>query len=549
MKAVIYARFSSDNQREESITAQVRACTEYAQKRGYAVVKVYTDEARSATTDDRPGFLAMIRDARLKLFDVILVHKLDRFSRDRYDSIFYKRELKKAGVRLKSVLEHLDDSPESVILESVIEGMAEYYSRNLAREAMKGMKENALQCRHNGGSPPLGYDVDKETGRYLINERESKAVRLIFELYDKGYGYDRIIEQLNLAGHRTKNGRQFGKNSIHDILRNEKYTGVYIFNRSAAKNFGSRNHHLNKPAEEIIKVPCGMPQIVEQELWERVQEKMNMRHHNGEKARLKAKTSYLLTGKVFCGECGAAVIGNTASDRGRRYHYYECGKRDRARSCDNSRIRKHILEEIVIREIEENIFSDHVLAKVKQKLITFLNQYQEDRQGELNYLKKELARVERSIGQLLDQIEQGFGGAAIASRLKDRETEQFALQTRLAEMEAKAATSAVNEKTVNEYLDKMKELIKNKDDEDTLKHLVSQFVDRVILFKDDVEVILKILVTDGGGGGNRTHRPEDRPQEFLRAQAVVLVSIRRRLQPGSLGAISMNLAQALRELG
>jgi len=500
VKAVIYARFSSDNQREESITAQVRACTEYAQQRGYSIVKVYTDEARSATTDDRPGFLAMIRDARLNLFNVILVHKLDRFSRDRYDSIFYKRELKKADVRLESVLERLDDSPESVILESVIEGMAEYYSRNLAREAMKGMKENALQCRHNGGKPPLGFDVDGETGHYLINDSESKAVQLIFELYDKGLGYDRLIEQLKLAGHRTKIGRQFGKNSIHEILRNEKYTGVYIFNRSAVKRFGARNHHLSKPAEEIIKVPGGMPQIVERGLWERVQEKMNVRRQNGEKARMKAKTTYLLTGKVFCGECGAAVIGNTASDRGRRYHYYECGKRDRLRSCDNSGIRKHNLEGIVIREIEKNIFSDQVLARVKQKLVNYLNKYQVDRQGELAYLKKELARVERAINQLLDQIEQGFGGAAVASRLKDRETEQSALLTRLAEIEAKTATSAVNEKTVNEYLDKMKELLKNKDDEDTLKHLVDQFVERVILHKNDVEVILKILVTNGGGG-------------------------------------------------
>ncbi|MCL6559890.1 MAG: recombinase family protein, partial [Firmicutes bacterium] len=176
MKAVIYARFSSDNQREESITAQVRACTEYAQRKGYAVVKVYTDEARSAITDDRPGFLQMIEDiksGRVKA-DLLLVHKLDRFARNRYDSAFYKRELRRAGVRVESVLEHLDDSPESILMESVIEGMAEYYSRNLAREVMKGMKETALQGKHNGGKPPLGYDVDSE-GRYIINEAEAIA--------------------------------------------------------------------------------------------------------------------------------------------------------------------------------------------------------------------------------------------------------------------------------------------------------------------------------------------------------------------------------------
>ena len=131
MKAAIYARYSSDNQREESIEAQVRAIKEYADKNGIIITKVYTDEAKSATTDNRPKFLEMIKDSEFRLFDAVIVHKLDRFSRDRYDSAYYKRVLKKNGVRLISVLEHLDDSPESIILESVLQGMAEYYSKNL----------------------------------------------------------------------------------------------------------------------------------------------------------------------------------------------------------------------------------------------------------------------------------------------------------------------------------------------------------------------------------------------------------------------------------
>jgi site-specific DNA recombinase len=175
IRAAAYARYSSDNQREESIDAQLRAIREYCDRNGIRLVKIYTDEARSATTDDRPGFLQMIQDSALGLFDAVIVHKLDRFSRDRYDSAFYKRQLKKNGVRLISVLENLDDSPESIILESVLEGMAEYYSRNLAREVMKGMKETALQCKHTGGKPPLGYDVAPD-GTYVINEQEAKAV-------------------------------------------------------------------------------------------------------------------------------------------------------------------------------------------------------------------------------------------------------------------------------------------------------------------------------------------------------------------------------------
>lgn len=162
MRAAIYARYSSDNQREESIDAQIRAIKAYAEREGHSIVKIYTDEAKSATTDNRPQFQQMIADSSSGFFDCVIVHKLDRFARDRYDSAIYKRKLKINGVSVLSVLENLDGSPESIMLESVLEGMAEYYSKNLAREVMKGMSETAYQCRHTGGTPPLGYDVDKK---------------------------------------------------------------------------------------------------------------------------------------------------------------------------------------------------------------------------------------------------------------------------------------------------------------------------------------------------------------------------------------------------
>ncbi len=156
-RAAAYTRFSSDNQRDESIDAQVRAIEAYCEQKGFDLVKIYADRAKSATSDKRPEFLQMIEDSGKGLFDVAIVHKLDRFSRDKYDSAKYKRILKKNGVKLLSVTENLDDSPESVILESLLEGMAEYYSKNLAREVMKGLKETAYQCKHTGGLPPIGY--------------------------------------------------------------------------------------------------------------------------------------------------------------------------------------------------------------------------------------------------------------------------------------------------------------------------------------------------------------------------------------------------------
>lgn len=162
-KAALYARYSSDNQRSESIDAQLRAMQNYCQQNHILIVETYIDEAKSATTDHRPSFQKMIADSKYHQFNIILVHKLDRFARNRYDSAVYKRELKKNGVSVYSVLENLDDSPESIMMESVLEGMSEYYSQNLAREVMKGMRETALQCKHTGGKPPLGYEIDQQS--------------------------------------------------------------------------------------------------------------------------------------------------------------------------------------------------------------------------------------------------------------------------------------------------------------------------------------------------------------------------------------------------
>jgi site-specific DNA recombinase len=168
VRAVAYTRFSSDNQREESIDAQIRAIKEYAARNDAVLVGEYIDKAKSAMTDNRPEFLRMIADSKLGGFDIVLVHKLDRFARNRHDSIGYRMELKRHGVSLVSVLEYLDDeSPESLILESVLEAMAEYYSRNLAREVNKGMKENALNGMHTGGHVRLEPGLKKQAESVL----------------------------------------------------------------------------------------------------------------------------------------------------------------------------------------------------------------------------------------------------------------------------------------------------------------------------------------------------------------------------------------------
>lgn len=236
-------------------------------------------------------------------------------------------------------------TPESIMMESVLEGMNEYYSQNLAREVMKGLRETAMQCKHTGGKPPLGYDVDPVSKKLVINPVEAEAVRCIFSMYAEGLGYAKILAALNRMGCKTKSGNEFMRNSLYSILTNPKYQGVYVFNRSSAKTaLGTRNTHPLKSNEDIITIDGGCPQIVDRETFEKVQTRIEENKHKG--GRNKAIANYLLSGKVFCSKCGSVMVGNsrTAGRSKKRYTTYRCPK-SRYSRCDNSEINQVKLEQ------------------------------------------------------------------------------------------------------------------------------------------------------------------------------------------------------------
>ena len=493
-KAVAYARYSSDNQRDESIEGQIRAIREYCQNNNMQLVKIYTDEARSATTDDRPGFLQMIQDSSLGLFDVVVVHKLDRFSRDRYDSAFYKRQLKRNDVRLISVLENLDDSPESIILESVLEGMAEYYSRNLAREVMKGMKETALKCKHTGGKPPLGYDV-AEDRTYVINEHEARAVKMIFEMYASGKGYSDILHTLNNEGYRTQTGRAFGKNSIHDILKNEKYRGIYIFNRSEQKINGKRNHRKNKKEEDIIKIEGGMPRIIDDETWKLVQAKMS----NNKKGAYSAKEIYLLSGLIYCSKCGGAMTG-TRRRAGRNkdlYISYECSTRKRTKGCNMKAVNRDYVENIVIEHLEKNIFSPDALNKLVIKISQYAAAQNKEINQDIKLFTNQLTGVQTEINNIVNAIAAGMFHPAMKEKMDELETKKASLTIRLEEAKLQAQTRAPTPEIIRKYLQKDAD-IKNKSLEEQ-KRIIQTYVKKVVVYENTIDVAT-IVTLDGGGG-------------------------------------------------
>ena len=494
-KAAVYARFSSDNQRDESIDAQLRAIQKYCEQNEIVVVGEYIDRARSATTDDRPEFLRMIEDSGEGKFNLVIVHKLDRFARNRFDSSHYRRKLEKNGVVLVSVLENLDDSPESIMMESVLEGMAEYYSRNLAREVRKGMNENALKCQTNGGIAPFGFKINKETKKYEINEDEAPAVRFIFESIAEGMSYEQVIKELNRMGYKTHAGKDFGKNSLNSILTNEKYKGVYIFNRRPSKDaYGHVNSHANKYPDEIIRIEDGIPRIVSDELFESVTKIMKRRSDlNPIK---KHKRTYLLTGKIVCGLCGHRYTGGTKhGGKDKLYEYISyscCNKHNKTYdTCKNRDIRRDELEDFVIREILRVVLADERIPELVKK-------YRESYSERLSASNTEIAGMEANIKQLttkignIVQVISKTGSEALLTELEALEKEKARIENELNDVKSRLNGELISEEELTAAYRKARELFLNGSPEEK-RQLINLYLEKVVVYEQYVEVYVNTL--------------------------------------------------------
>lgn len=497
-RAVAYPRYSSDNQREESITAQMRAIEEYCRQKGYVLVGSYPDEERTATTDRRPNFQQMIKDSSKRLFDVVVVHKLDRFARNRYDSAHYKRILKKNGVRVESVLEHLDNSPESVVLESVLEGMAEYYSLNLAREVRKGMRENAEQGIHTGGLPPYGLMVHPETRRLIIDPKRYKAVQIYFDGIDNDLPNEVIADTLNDLGYRTLKGRKFTAHSFATWAENRKYRGDYVFDVSAPKDEeGKRNTNKKKPIDQQIIIPGVIPAIIKADQWDRVYAKKQMRKRKP--GRMKAKMVYLLTGKVYCGNCGALYAGNSytnpkSSDK-TVLTYYKCqGK------CGNTSVRKDDLENIVIQQLINECFSEEGFKEIVSRVQELYQQEKKQSENDIEPIKRELAELEAKLKNWIEAL--GSGIKSVIENIKEAEQRKETLEYELQRAEIMKQTQVLDESLIISILESKKNSLLS-GDEDEKKQVLQEYVDRVVIqpSKDinrfDVEITYRVFNNGG----------------------------------------------------
>ena len=418
MKAVIYARYSSDNQREESIEGQLRECNEYATYNDIQVVGTYIDRALTAKTDNRPQFQQMIKDSYRMGFELIIVWKLDRFARNRFDSAHYKALLKKNGVKVISATETISEGAEGILLESMLEGYAEYYSAELAVKVKRGMKENALKAKWNGGGIPFGYVVGTDQ-KLEIEPIAAQIVKEIFKLANDGKTVKDIYKYLQAKNVTRPNGKPILYNAVRYILSNRTYIGEY------------------KHADVVIE--HGVPQIIDDDIFNAVQ--LELQKNAKAPARHTADVDYLLTTKLFCGHCGAMMVAQAGtSHMGNVYRYYAC-VRQKKHLCDKKMVPKEKFENFVVYRTMGMLKEDSVIDELSARLYDL--QYRESTL--IPQLELQLKEKKQEIENIVSAIQKGVASEALMKRLSEIEQQKSEIETAIVKEQIRRPTYSQDE--------------------------------------------------------------------------------------------------------
>lgn len=395
----IYARYSSSSQTEQSIEGQLRDNFEYAKRERIKIIDVYIDRAISGKTDDRPQFQQMIKDSAKRQWRYVIVWKLDRFARNRYDSAMYKYKLKTNGVRVLSSQENIGDSPESVILESVLEGCAEYFSLDLQKKILRGNKESYLKGQACGGTPPFGYKIVNK--KYMLDEEKAPIMQYIFKEYANGRSKKDIFAELTAIGITNSKGKPLDINSFHSCFSNRRYIGEVI-------------HH----GELYTNI---FPPLIDAETFEKVQLKLKQKKHAP--ASEKAIVDYALRGKVFCGHCGVSMVGECGTGKsGERYFYYTCYNRKKHKSCNKKLEKKDFVERYAVDLAIEYFLNPIRTEYIAQRVVdVYNNEFNDDEVGKLEkqlmliedkikknvnkFVDTENAAIRRQIEEIVDDLE------------------------------------------------------------------------------------------------------------------------------------------------
>lgn len=405
---VIYARYSSHSQKDMSIEQQVEKDREIAEEFGIEIKEVYADRAISGKTDRRPDFQRMMRDAAKGKFRYVIAWKSNRIGRNMLEAMMNEVKLQDLGVRILYVEEDFDDTAAGRFAARSMMNVNQFYSENMAEDIKRGLYSNASNCMVANGHLPFGYKAS-ENLKYEIDEPKDEIIREIFTRVACGDPFVDIAADLNIRGIKTSLGNEWGKNSFHSILKNERYRGIYIYGN--------------------VRTEGGIPRIVSDELFYKVQEVLKMKMDT--QGRHRVNGDYLLTGKLYCGICGSHMIGMSGTGKsGKHHYYYTCNKKRSENGCDKKAVRRDYIENEVARGIKNFILQDEVMEWIADSVDQYQKQHKND--PEIIILNGRLAEIKISINNLIAAIERGIITDSTKDRLHELETERSQVSSKLA---------------------------------------------------------------------------------------------------------------------
>ncbi len=459
--AIIYARYSSERQNEQSIESQLRVCNEYAQRNGLNIVDSYIDKAMTGTNDNRPSFQRMLADAeKSKAWDIVLVYAIDRFGRNSIEIAVNKQKLKKNGKTLISATQRTSDNIDGtknldgILLENVYIGLAEYYSAELSQKVSRGLQENRNKGLFTGGRVPFGYKVvDKKV---VIDEAQAAVVLEMFNMYANGSMAKDIIETIEQRG-ITHNGKKFLPNAIYVILHNQKYIGKYEIHGKVYLNI--------------------YPPIIPLDIFEQVQRRIE---HN-RIGQVSRETVFLLKGKIFCGYCGKAINGESGtSHTGKVMYYYKCvNKKRNTNNCHKQTVRQDVLEQKVL-DMAMELFTTKVNLDIIADEIMRIHEKHRAERSVLKLLKEDKAKAERSLNNIMLAIEEGIINATTKNRMAELEQQIDELSGKILIEESKLENSITREEVMEYLTHSVRDL--------SPQALIEILINRIELYDDEIVV-------------------------------------------------------------
>lgn len=479
-RVVAYLRYSTQNQNELSIEYQREEVEKYCNKLGYIIVKYFVDEAKSATNDKREAFDSMIKEAMNEpTWSKIIVFSFNRFARNVELSGYYNHILNDHDIKIESATQDNSDTPEARLARNIAASYDAYMPECCAVHTHASLKTKAKKCEHCGGTPPLGYDVKNK--KLVVNKDEAETVRMIFEMYDNNYSYNSMIKELAKQGRTTKRGTPFTKGSFNSILTQEKYKGIFIWNRATSKSRNNTyNNHSSKPIEEQVRIEGGCKPIVDAELFDRVQEKMKANCKRT--LRSAGRYHYMLGGmnKIYCAECGALMVGSSYKSHGKNYRYYACPNH-KQKTCSTKNLRASYLERMLASVMVRRILNKYNFEEYNPLIAELYNLYS------TKSLNKELKGTKKAIDNILKVIETTPTEEA-QERLSLLIAKKASIQSKIDAIDNSPKVTRDNLSMVRKAL--YKELIKSSDP--ITYKMLDLFIDKITVNNETVELELTI---------------------------------------------------------